>query len=153
MRGWLTDSLADAKSLEVTVRPIFSHSNSLGNETIKDTAGCRAFNCTFIVDRGKRTNARPQSVIKPANAEIALHRTAIKSDFLLAVVNLPSPAGLRIALVVHRLHQHSEAGRMPGPARFPRAREAGWGLFVAARHHGSLLPASTGHGVLQSMYK
>jgi len=35
--------------LEVYIRPRLSHSNSLGNDAEKDTAGCRAFNRKYIV--------------------------------------------------------------------------------------------------------
>ena len=35
--------------MEVYIRPRLSHSNSLGNDAEKDTAGCRAFNRKYIV--------------------------------------------------------------------------------------------------------
>ena len=38
--------------MEVYIRPRLSHSNSLGNDAEKDTAGCRAFNRKYIVIGG-----------------------------------------------------------------------------------------------------
>ena len=38
--------------MEVYIRPRLSHSNSLGNDAEKDTAGCRAFNRKYIVIAG-----------------------------------------------------------------------------------------------------
>ena len=52
MRGRLTDFVTDALVLGVYIRPRLSHSNSLGNDAEKDTAGCRAFNRKYIVIEG-----------------------------------------------------------------------------------------------------
>lgn len=62
MRGRLTDISADAKSLEVTRQAgLLSHSNSLGNKTIKDMAGCRAFNRKSIVTGGVTDGSTAQN--------------------------------------------------------------------------------------------
>ena len=44
-----------SRTLEALVRPIPSHSNSLGNNAEKDTAGCRALTRKYIVTGGNNT--------------------------------------------------------------------------------------------------
>ena len=49
--------------MEVYIRPRLSHSNSLGNDAEKDTAGCRAFNRKYIVIGGQFVEFDKQTFI------------------------------------------------------------------------------------------